>query len=177
MKPGHRSYAHEFAASLRCAVHITRLAREIESARKHALALQTDLHATLHRGPHIEKIGMNLVVLALIDVVVQFVACLAAPAHDRLHRGVFVHWVEGLAVGTFDFAQLGIGNDRSTSNRVVRFLTDFLVVLKGFEGHTVHMECQCLIGFPDERDLFGLQLVLNGHIGHVSLSRRSQRTI
>ena len=177
MKPGQRSYAHEFAASLGRAVHITRLAREIESAWKHALALQTDLHATLHRGPHIEKIGMNLVVLALIDVVVQFVACLAAPAHDRLHRGVFVHWVEGLAVGTFAFAQLGVGNDCSTSNRVVRFLTDFLVVLEGFEGHTVHMECQCLIGFPDECDFFGLQLVLNGHVGHVSLSRCSQRTI
>ena len=177
MKPGHRSYAHEFAASLCRAVHITRLAREIESARKHALALQADLHAALHRGPDLRKIKMNLAVLALIDVVVQFVACLAAPAHDRLHRGVFVHWVESLTVGTFAFVQLRVGNDRSTSNRVVRFLTDFLVVLEGFEGHTVHMECQCLIGFPDERDFFGLQLVLNGHVGHVSLSRCSQRTI
>ena len=140
MKPGHRSYAHEFAASLCRAVHITRLAGEIESAWKHALALQTDLHAALHRGPDLEKIGVNLVVFALVDVVVQLVARLAAPAHNRFHRGVFVHWIEGLAVGTFAFVELRIGNNRSASNRVIGFLTDCLVVLEGLEGHTVHME-------------------------------------
>ena len=120
---------------------------------------------------------MDVLVLALVDVVVQLVPRLAAPTHDRLHGRVFVHRIERLAVRTFDLAKLGLRDDRSAAHRVVGFLADLLVALEALQRHAVHMERQGLVGLPDKRDLFGLQLVLDGHVGHMPLASGSQRAI
>ena len=120
---------------------------------------------------------MNALALALVHEVVHFETRLAAPANQRVHRGVVVHLVKRLLVRAFDHGKLRIHDDRTASDAVVGFLRTFLFTLAGLDRHAVDVEHEGFVGFPDEGNLLRLQLVLDRDIGHMALSGCSKRAI
>ena len=145
-----------------------RLAGHLQTARQHAVVVQTAVDRLAHRGPDRVEVVPDFGTFAIVDILPIGLTLAVAP---RLDLGNRRHGVDALR----GFEARGFVGQGSAADAEDRPRIDHLAPLEPFEEHAVGVERKDYVGFPDDLGRsHRFEHRADGHIRQVALARGGQ---
>ena len=148
-----------------------RLARHLQTARQHAVVVQSVLDGLAHLLPDGVEVVPDFGPLAVVDILPVGLTLVVAPLLDGVDGRQRVDAARLLA------GSLLVGQ-RAAANAENRPAVDDLASAERLEEHAVGVEGEHRLGAPDDfgrRD--GLEYREDGHVGQVALARGGERAV